>query len=91
MTKASRGIPCDPYLLFKMNFMSRVFSNTTSLMTSVFMLYVGAMAASSYLSKYADKLLKGDTQSTFVRTEAVITHRVLFFSYARTLKRADSR
>ena len=34
----------------KMQFMSRVFSNTTSLMTSVCMLYVGAMAASSYLS-----------------------------------------
>ena len=28
------------------------------------MLYVGAMAASSYLSKYADKLLKGENQST---------------------------
>ena len=46
-----------------MHFMSRVFSNTTSLMTSVCMLYVGAMAASSYLSKYADKLLKGENQS----------------------------
>ena len=34
----------------KMQFMSRVFPNTTSLMTSVCMLYVGAMAASSYLS-----------------------------------------
>ena len=43
--------------------MSRVFSNTTSLMTSVRMLYVGAMAASSNLSKYADKLLKGENQS----------------------------
>ena len=32
--------------------MSRVFSNTTSLMT-----------ASSYLSQYADKLLKGENQS----------------------------
>ena len=48
----------------KMHFMSRVFSNTTSLMTSVCMLYVGAMAASSYLSKYADKLLKGENQSS---------------------------
>ena len=48
----------------KMHFMSRVFSNTTSLMTSVCMLYVGAMAASSYLSEYADKLLKGENQST---------------------------
>ena len=46
-----------------MHFMSRVFSNTTSLMTSVCMLYVGAMAASSYLSLYADKLLKGENQS----------------------------
>ena len=46
--------------------MSRVFSNTTSLMTSVCMLYVGAMAASSYLSKYADKLLKGENQSNFL-------------------------
>ena len=46
-----------------MHFMSRVFSNTTSLMTSVCMLYVCAMAASSYLSKYADKLLKGENQS----------------------------
>ena len=43
--------------------MSRVFSNTTSLMTSVCMLYVGATAASSYLSQYADKLLKGENQS----------------------------
>ena len=34
----------------KMHFMSRVFSNTTSLMTSVCMLYAVAMAASSYLS-----------------------------------------
>ena len=33
----------------KMHFKSMVFSNTTSLMTSVCMLYVGAMAASSYL------------------------------------------
>ena len=32
-------------------------------MTSVCMLYVGAMAASSYLSQYADKLLKGENQS----------------------------
>ena len=47
-----------------MHFMSRVFSNTTSLMTSVRMLYVGAMGASSYLSLYADKLLKGENQST---------------------------
>ena len=46
-----------------MHFMSRVFSNTTSLMTSVFMLYVGAMAVSSYLSEYADKQLKGENQS----------------------------
>ena len=46
-----------------MHFMSRVFSNTTSLMTSVCMQYVGAMAASSYLSLYADKLLKGENQS----------------------------
>ena len=46
-----------------MHIMSRVFSNTTSLMTSVCMLYVGAMAARSYLSYYADKLLKGDNQS----------------------------
>ena len=30
---------------------------------SVCMLYVGAMAASSYLSYYADKLLKGENQS----------------------------
>ena len=37
-------------LVYKMHFMSRVFSNATSLMTSVCMLYVGAMAASSYLS-----------------------------------------
>ena len=44
--------------------MSKVFSNYTSLMTSVYMLYVGAMAASSYLSKYADKLLKGENQPT---------------------------
>ena len=49
-----------------MHFMSRVFSNTTSLMTSVCMLYVGAMAASSYLSQYADKLLKGENQSTLI-------------------------
>ena len=46
-----------------MHFMSRVFSNTTSLMTSVCMLYVGAMAASSYLSLYADKPLNGENQS----------------------------
>ena len=46
-----------------MHFMSRVFSNTTSLMTSVCMLYAVAMAASSYLSQYADKLLKGENQS----------------------------
>ena len=46
-----------------MHFMSRVFSNTTSLMTSVCMLYVGVMAARSYLSLYADKLLKGENQS----------------------------
>ena len=32
-----------------MHFMSRVFSNTTSLMTSVCMLYIGAMAASIIL------------------------------------------
>ena len=32
-----------------MHYVSRVFSNTTSLMTSVCMLYVGAMAASSYM------------------------------------------
>ena len=44
--------------------MSRVFYNYTSLMTSVYMLYVGAVAASSYPSKYADKLLKGENQST---------------------------
>ena len=37
-------------LVYKMHFMSRVFSNATSLMTPVCMLYVGAMAASSYLS-----------------------------------------
>ena len=37
-------------LVKKMHFMSRVFSNTTSLMTSVCMLFVGAMAAISYLS-----------------------------------------
>ena len=28
------------------------------------MLYVGAMAASSYLSSYADNLLKGENQSS---------------------------
>ena len=39
-----------PFFVSKMHFMSRVFSNTTPLMTSVCMLYVGAMAASSYLS-----------------------------------------
>ena len=44
--------------------MSRVFSNTMSPMTSVCMLNVGEMAASSYLSRYADKLLKGENQST---------------------------
>ena len=33
-------------------------------MTSMCMRYVGAMAASSYLSKYADKLLKGENRST---------------------------
>ena len=33
-----------------MRFMTRVFSNTTSLITSVCVRYVGAMAASSYLS-----------------------------------------
>ena len=32
-------------------------------MTSVCMRYVGAMEASSYLSLYADKLLKGENQS----------------------------
>ena len=46
-----------------MHLTSREFSNTTSLMTSVCMLYVGAMAASSYLSQYADKLLKGENKS----------------------------
>ena len=46
-----------------MHFMSRVFSNTTSLMTSVCMLYVGAMANTCYLSQYADKLLQGENQS----------------------------
>ena len=43
-----------------MHFMSRVFSNTKSLMMSVCMLYLGAMATTLYLSQYADKLLKGD-------------------------------
>ena len=33
-------------------------------MTSVCMLYVDAMVASSYLSLYAAKLLKGENQST---------------------------
>ena len=47
-----------------MQFMSRVFSNTTSLLTSVCMLYVGAVADSSYLSYYADKLLKLENQSS---------------------------
>ena len=32
-------------------------------MALVCMLYVGAMAASSYLSLYADKILKGENQS----------------------------
>ena len=32
-------------------------------MMSVCMLYVGATVASSYLSQYADKLLKGENQS----------------------------
>ena len=32
-------------------------------MTSVCMLYIGAMETSSYLSLYADKLLKGENQS----------------------------
>ena len=52
--------------------MSRVFSNTTSLMTSLCMLYVGAMAASSYLSKYADKLLKGENQSNLLCTKRIV-------------------
>ena len=39
--------------------MSRVFSNTTSLVTSVCMRYVGAMANILCQSQYADKLLKG--------------------------------
>ena len=47
-----------------MHFISRVFSNTTSLITSVCMQYVGAMATRFYLSEYADKLLKGENQST---------------------------
>ena len=50
--------------------MSRVFSNTTSLMTSVCMLYVGAMAVSSYLSLYADKLLKGEKPVYFLPASA---------------------
>ena len=37
-------------LVSKMHFMSRVFSDTTSLMTSVCMQYVGAMATRPYLS-----------------------------------------
>ena len=57
-----------------MHFMSRVFPNTTSLMTSVCMLYVGAMAASSYLSKYADKLLKGENQSSEIVDRSVDTN-----------------
>ena len=51
-----------------MHFMSRVFSNTKSLMTSVCMLYVGTMAASSYLSLYADKLLKEENQSNSLQS-----------------------
>ena len=48
-----------------MHFISKVFSNITSLMTSVCMQYVGAMATELYLSwYYADKLLKGENQST---------------------------
>ena len=46
-----------------MHFMPRVFSNTTSPMTSVCIQYVGAMATRLYLSSYADKLLKGENQS----------------------------
>ena len=34
-------------------------------MKSVCTLYVGVMAASSYLSLYADKLFKGENQSNF--------------------------
>ena len=54
-----------------MHFMSRVFSNITSLMTSVCMLYVGAMANTLYLSYYADKLLKGENQSSRRNTKGV--------------------
>ena len=61
-----------------MHIMSRVFSNTTSLMTSVSMLYVGAMAASSYLSKYADKLLKGEKQSKMHLSLTTLTCALLF-------------
>ena len=32
---------------------------------SVYAIYVGTIAASSYLSYYADKLLKGGNQSTY--------------------------
>ena len=53
--------------------MSGVFSNTTSLMTSVCMLYVGAMAARSYLSWYADKLLKGENQSSHFKESGSVT------------------
>ena len=56
-----------------MHFMSRVFSNTTSLMTSVCMLYVGAMESSSYLSQYAAKLLKGENQSTWSEVKFKVT------------------
>ena len=57
--------------------MSRVFSNTTSLMTSVCMLYVGAMAASSYRPEYADKLLKGENQSKKAHLISLILTPVL--------------
>ena len=61
-----------------MHFMSRVFSNTTSLMTSVCMLYVGAMVAGSYLSWYADKLLKGENQSNTIPESIFIRPYLLF-------------
>ena len=51
--------------------MSRVFSNTTSLMMSVCMLYVGAMATTLYPSQYADKLLKGDQSSKYFHSGVI--------------------
>ena len=51
--------------------MSRVFSNTTSLMMSVCMLYVGAMTTTLYPSQYADKLLKGDQPSKYFNSGVI--------------------